>query len=64
MHVTFLFAVSSKHAKTRTSKFRKVVRQHTEAMVEVLNEFFLEIYVSFPQLNNFENTLRIDKLWQ
>jgi len=33
MHVTFAFAFSSRYAKTRTSNFRKVVRQHTEGMV-------------------------------
>jgi len=33
MHVTFSFAVSCRYAKTQTSKFRKVVWQHTEGMV-------------------------------
>jgi len=33
MHVTFSFAFSSRYAKTHTSNFRKVVRQHTEGMV-------------------------------
>jgi len=33
MHVTYSFAFSSRYAKTQTSKFRKVMRQHTEGVV-------------------------------
>jgi len=39
MHITFLFAFSSRYAKNRTSNFHKVMRQHTEGMVEVLYGF-------------------------
>jgi len=35
MHVTFSFAFSSRYAKTRTSNFRKVVRQHAEDVMGV-----------------------------
>ena len=43
-----------------TSNFRKVVRQHTEGMVESM--VLSEIYLAFQQWNNFENPLRIDKV--
>jgi len=33
LQITITFAFSSRYAKTRTSKFHKVVRQHTEGMV-------------------------------
>ena len=49
MHVTFLFAFSFRYAKTRTSNFRKVVRQHTEGMVGNIIWILLEIYFSFQQ---------------
>jgi len=62
MHVTFSFAFSSRYAKTRTSNFRKVVRQHTEGMVGSIAWILLEIYLSFQQWKNFENTLGIDKV--
>ena len=45
-----------------TSKFRKVVWQHTEDMVGSIIWFLLEIYVAFQQWKNFENPLRIDKV--
>jgi len=47
MHVTFSPAFSSIFAKTRTSNFRKVVRQHTEGMVEGIIWILLEIYLAF-----------------
>ena len=50
------------HAKTRTSKFCKVVRQHTEGMIGNIAWILLEIYFSFHQWKNFENPLRIDKV--
>ena len=62
MHVTFSFAFSSRYAKNRTSNFRKLVRQHTEGMVESIIGILLEIYLSFQQWKNFENLLRIDKV--
>jgi len=49
MHGTFSFAFSSRYAKTRTSNFRKVVRQHTESMVGSIVYILLEIYLSFQQ---------------
>ena len=61
MHVTFLFAFSSRYAKTRTSNFCKVVWQHTES-VESIIWILLEIYLSFQQWKNFENPLRINKV--
>jgi len=36
-------------AKTRTSKFRKVVQQHTEGMVGSIIWVLLEIYLAFQQ---------------
>ena len=44
MHVTFLFAFSSRYAKARTSKFCMVVRQHTGDMVGSIIWISLEIY--------------------
>ena len=49
MRVTFSFAFASRCAKTRTSNFRKVVRQHTECIVRSIIRVFLEIYLSFQQ---------------
>jgi len=49
MHVTFLFAFSSKYAKTRTSKFRKVVQKHSEGLVGSIIWILLEIYFPFQQ---------------
>jgi len=46
----------------RTSKFRKIVRQHTEGMVGSMIWVLLEIYFSFQQWKNFEIPLRIDKV--
>jgi len=62
MHVTFLFAFSSKYAKTRTSKFRKVVQKHSEGLVGSIIWILLEIYFPFQQWKNFENPLRIKKV--
>ena len=62
-HVTSSFAFPSRYAKTRTSNFRKVVRQHIEGMViENYCIDFVGIYFSFQQSQNFENLLRIDKV--
>jgi len=46
----------------RTSDFHSVVQQQTEGMVRSIICVFLEIYFSFQQWNNFENSLRIDKV--
>ena len=43
----------------RTSKFRKVVRQHTEGMVESIIWVLFLIYLAFQQRKKFENPLRI-----
>jgi len=48
--------------KLGTSNFRKVVRQHTEGMVESTTWVLLEIYLAFQQWKNFENPLSIDKV--
>jgi len=47
-YVTFLSAFSSRYAETRTSNFRKVVRQHIEGMAGSII-FLLEIYMAFQQ---------------
>ena len=60
-NVTFSSAFSSKYAKTRTSNFRKVVRQHTEGMVESIIWVLYKIYLDFRQWKNFENPLNY---WQ
>jgi len=57
-YVTFSSAFSSTYAKTRTSKFRKVVQQHTEGMVGNIIMVLLEMYLAFQQWKNFENPLR------
>jgi len=62
MHGTFVFAFSSRYAKTQTSKSRKVVRQRTEGAIGSIICISLEIYLSFQQWKNFENPLRIDKV--
>jgi len=49
MHVTFLFSIFSRYAKTPTSKFRKVVRQHVEGVVGSIIWILLEMYFSFQQ---------------
>jgi len=36
----------------RTSKFRKVLRQHTEGMVESIIWVLFEIYLAFQQKKN------------
>ena len=46
MHVTFLFAFSSRYAKTRTYNFCNVVRQHTEVMVGSIIWIFLDTSLS------------------
>jgi len=46
----------------QTSKFRKVVQQHTEGVVASIIRVLLEIYFFFQQCKNFENLLRIDKV--
>jgi len=46
----------------RTSNFCKVVRQHTEGMVESIIWVLLKIYFSFQQWKNLKNPLRIDKV--
>ena len=53
---------SSRYAKTRTSNFRKVVRQHIKGIIRSTVWILLEIYVSFQQWQNFENPLRIEKV--
>jgi len=40
-------AFSSRYAKTRTSNFSKVVRQHTEGMMGSIIRVLLEIYLAF-----------------
>ena len=55
-------AFSSRYAKTPTSKFRKIVQQHTEGMVGSTAWVLLEIYRDFQQWRKFENALRIDKV--
>jgi len=62
MYVTFSFAFSSRYAKTGTSDFRKVVREHTEVMMGSIIWILLEIYFSLQQWQHFENPLRIDKV--
>ena len=49
MHVRFSFAFSYRYAKTRNSKFRKVVRQHTVNIMGSIIWILLEIYFSFEQ---------------
>jgi len=49
MHVTFLFAFSSRYAKTQTSNFHKVVRQHIKGVVGRIIRNLLEIYFCFQQ---------------
>jgi len=48
-YVTFSSAFSSRYAKTRTSKLRKVVRQHIEGVVRNVIWVSLEIYMAFQQ---------------
>jgi len=61
-YVTFSSAFSSRYAKTRTSNFRRVVRQHNESMMESIIWVLLKIYLAFQQCKNLENPLRIDKV--
>ena len=53
MHVTFSSVFSSRYSKTRTYKFRKIVRRHTEGVVGNL--------LGFAEVKIFENPLKIDK---
>ena len=59
---SMLSPFSPRYAKTRTSNFRKVMRQHTEGVVESIIRILLEIYLAFQQWKNFENLLRTDKV--
>ena len=45
-----------------TSKFSKIVQQHTESVVESATCVLLEIYLAFQWWKNFENPLRIDNV--
>jgi len=45
----FSSAFSSRYAKSRTSNFRKVVRQHAEVMVGSIMWILLEIYLAFTK---------------
>jgi len=56
-YVTFSSAFSSRYAKTRTSKLRKVVRQHIEGVVRNVIWVSLEIYMAFQQWKSCENPL-------
>jgi len=49
MHVMFSFEFSFRYAKTRTSDFLKVMRQHTESVVGSIISILLEIYLFFQQ---------------
>ena len=60
MHVTFSFEFSFRFAKIQTSNFRKVIRQHTEGVGEVLYGF-VGNYYSFQWWNNLDNYV---KNWQ
>jgi len=53
MHDTFLFAFSSRYAKTLTFNFRKAVRQHTEAMMENIIMDFVGNSLLFPKVKEF-----------
>jgi len=57
MHVTFLFAFSSRYAKTRTSNFHNVVWQHTKGIVGSSVWILLQIYF-FPTLKKFWKSVR------
>ena len=48
-YAMFSSVFSSRYAKTRTSKFRKVMRQHTECTVGSIIRVLLEIYLAFQQ---------------
>jgi len=62
MHVTFSFASSSRHAKTRTSNYRKVVRQQTEGVVGSNICILLEFYFCLiPVVKEFWKSV---KNWQ
>jgi len=53
-YVTFSSAVSSRYAKTQTSTFRKVVRQHTEGMMgSIYMSFVVENLPDFPAVKEF-----------
>ena len=61
MHVTFSFVFPSRCAKTRTSNFRKVVRQHTEGMVGMYYMDFVGNLPLFPAVKEFWKYI---KNWQ
>ena len=61
-NVTFSSAFYSRYAKTWSSKFRKLLQQHTEGMMESIIWILLEIYLAFQQWKNFENPLQIAKV--
>jgi len=54
MHVTFSLAFCSRYAKTGTSNFRMVVRQHTEGVVGSIIWILLEIYFAFSSEKTFK----------
>jgi len=53
MHVTFSFAFSSRYAKTWTSNFYKVVRQHIDSIVGSINADFVGNLLLFPAVKEF-----------
>jgi len=56
-----LHFIQDNYAKTSSSNFRKVVRQHTEGMVGSIMLILLEIYFYFQKWKNFEKSV---KNWQ
>jgi len=48
--------------QTRTSKFRRVIRQHTDGMLGSIIWILLEIHFSFQAWKSFENPLKMTKL--
>jgi len=59
-YVTLSFAFSFRYAKTRTSNFRKVVRQYTECMVGSIKGFVGNL-PGFPAVKKFWKSV---KNWQ
>jgi len=55
MNVTFSFVFYSRYANTRTSKFRKVMRQHTEGVVGSI----IWIWLEFTSLSGSERISKI-----
>jgi len=62
VNLNIFVCIFSRYAKTWTSSFHKVVRQHTEGVMGSIIRVLLEIYLSFQQWNNFENPLRIENV--